>query len=50
LRELMKKWLLLAIVVTLLSGCSWRSVMKWIDSMEWERDDEIIRVVDIFVK
>jgi hypothetical protein len=34
----------------LLSGCSWNKVMKWIDQMDWERDDQTIRIVDFFLK
>ncbi len=36
----MKKWLLVALTLAMLSGCSWNKVWKWIDEMEWERDDQ----------
>jgi len=44
----MKKLLLVALAILLLSGCSLNKVKKWIDEMEWERDDEAVRIVDIF--
>jgi uncharacterized lipoprotein len=46
----MKKLLLLALAVLLLSGCSTSKVWKWIDGMDWERDDQTIRVVDFFIR
>ncbi len=46
----MKKWLLIALTLVILSGCSWNKVWKWIDEMEFERDDQTVRIVDIFTK
>ncbi len=46
----MKKLLLMILVTLMLSGCSWHKVKKWIDEMEWERDDQTVRVVDIFLR
>jgi hypothetical protein len=46
----MKKWLLIALTLAILSGCSWNKVWKWIDEMEYERDDKTVRIVDIFIK
>lgn len=46
----MRKWLLLLIAILLLSGCSFRQVWKWWDNLEWERDDQTIRIVDLFIK
>ncbi len=30
--------------------CSFNTVKKWIDKMDWERDDETIRIVDFFLR
>ena len=46
----MKKWLLVALTLVMLSGCSWNQVWKWIDEMEWERDDQTVRMIDIFMR
>jgi hypothetical protein len=46
----MKRWILVALLVISLSGCSWDKVIKWIDEMDWERDDQIVHVTDILVK
>ena len=46
----MKKWLLIALTLVILSGCSWNKFWKWIDEMEYERDDKTVRIVDIFTK
>ncbi|MGO9566530.1 MAG: lipoprotein [Desulfomonilaceae bacterium] len=46
----MKKWLLIALILVILSGCSWNQVWKWIDEMDYERDDQTVRIVDIFIK
>ncbi|MEJ2716231.1 MAG: hypothetical protein P8182_03700 [Deltaproteobacteria bacterium] len=45
-----KKWMVILIVFLLLSGCSWNKVIKWFDEMEVERNDETIRVIDIFIR
>lgn len=44
-RHVMKKWLLVVIALLMLSGCSWNKVLKWIDEMEWERDDQTVRIL-----
>jgi len=46
----MKKWLLVVIALLMLSGCSWSKVWKWIDEMEWERDDQTVRIVDFLIR
>jgi hypothetical protein len=46
----MKKWVLMVIAVLIMSGCSWNKMWKWIDEMEWEREDQTIRIVDILMK
>jgi hypothetical protein len=38
------------LAVLLLSSCSWNKVMKWIDQVDWERDDQTIRIVDFFLR
>ncbi len=47
MKKTTKKLVILAVAVTLLSGCSWRKAWKWFEEMEWEREDEIVRVVDV---
>ncbi len=46
----MKKWLALIALLIILSGCSWQKTKKWLDGLEWERDDQTIRVVDILIR
>ncbi|MBI5572453.1 MAG: membrane lipoprotein lipid attachment site-containing protein [Desulfomonile tiedjei] len=46
----MKKLLLAALVMFLLSGCSINKIWKWVDEMEWERDDQTIRIVDFLIR
>lgn len=46
----MKKWIAIVLVLMSLSGCSWQKTMKWLDELNWERDDETIRIVDIFLR
>jgi len=46
----MRKWLLLLIAILLLSGCSFRQAWKWLDNMDWERDDQTIRIVHFLVR
>jgi hypothetical protein len=46
----MKKLLLVALAVLFLSGCSVSQAWKWIDEMDWEREDQTIRIVDFFVR
>jgi len=47
---IMKKWLLVALIVLFLSGCAFDSVWKWIDEMDFERDDQTINIVRFIVK
>jgi hypothetical protein len=49
-RHLMKKCFLVAIAFLLLSGCSWSKAWKWIDEMDWERDDQTVRIVDFLIR
>jgi hypothetical protein len=44
----MKKWIAIALTALILSGCSLKSIRKWFDEMEWERDDQIIKITDIW--
>lgn len=44
----MKKLLVVALATLILSGCSLNKIKKWIDEMEYEREDETVRIVDIF--
>ncbi|MGO9122824.1 MAG: hypothetical protein ACLQPD_35045 [Desulfomonilaceae bacterium] len=46
----MKKWLLVALTILFLSGCAFDSVWKWIDEMDFERDDQTINIVRFIVK
>ncbi|AFM24371.1 Prokaryotic membrane lipoprotein lipid attachment site [Desulfomonile tiedjei] len=46
----MKKWLVLALALIMISGCSTKKIWKWIDEMEWERDDQTIRIMDFLPK
>jgi uncharacterized protein YcfL len=46
----MKKWLLIALTLLMLSGCAWNKVWKWINDMDYERDDQTVRIVDIFIR
>jgi hypothetical protein len=46
----MKRLLLAMLVLLFLSGCSVNSLWKWIDEMEWEREDQTIRVTDFFLR
>ena len=46
----MKKWLLIIVATFLIASCSFERAVKWIQDMDWERDDQTIRIVNIFVK
>jgi len=46
----MKKWLLVALILLLVSGCSFSKVWKWIDEMDWEPDDKTIKVIQILIR
>lgn len=46
----MKKWLLVALAVMLLSGCSWNKVKKWFEDMDWEPEDQTIRIERTFIR
>ena len=43
----MRKLIVVLLIVSMLSGCSWKKVMKWIDEIKWERDDEIVHIIDV---
>jgi len=45
----MKKWIAIIFVLMFLSGCSWQKAMKWFDDLQWERENETIRIVNIFL-
>ncbi|MEW6137649.1 MAG: lipoprotein [Thermodesulfobacteriota bacterium] len=46
----MKKWLIIALALMFLSGCSFSKFWKWFDEMEWERDDETVKIVRFLLK
>ncbi len=46
----MKKWLLIIIATFLITSCSFERAVKWIQDMDWERDDQTIRIVNMFIK
>lgn len=46
----MKKWLLVTLAVLLISGCSLSKFWKWVDEMEWEREDQTIKVMRILIR
>jgi hypothetical protein len=46
----MKKWIALALLVLLLSGCSFSRVWKFFDEMDYERDDKTIQIVHFLIK
>ncbi len=46
----MRKWLVVALMLLMLSGCSWDKVKKWFDETEWERSDQTIRIVDYLLR
>ncbi|MFA6224319.1 MAG: hypothetical protein WC647_18620 [Desulfomonilaceae bacterium] len=46
----MKKWFLILIATFLIASCSFNRAWKWIEDVDWERDDQTIRIVDIFFK
>jgi uncharacterized lipoprotein YajG len=46
----MKKWLVILLATFLIAGCSFSRAWKWIEEMDWERDDQTIKIVDIFFK
>jgi hypothetical protein len=46
----MKRWMALAFLLLFLSGCSFSRIWKYIDEMEYERDDQTIRVVRFLMK
>ena len=48
-----RKWMavvLVMVVILAASGCSFHKVRKWFEKLEWEKDDETVRIVDLFVK
>jgi hypothetical protein len=49
-RDAVKKWIVTGLVLLILGGCSWKSVRDWMDKVEWERSDETIRIIDIFIR
>lgn len=46
----MKKWLIIALCTLLLTGCSWNKILRWFENLEFEREDQTVRIVDIFFR
>jgi hypothetical protein len=46
----MKKWLIVLLALLMLSGCALNKVWKWIDEMDWERDDQTVHVTDFLIR
>jgi hypothetical protein len=46
----MKKLIALALLVLLLSGCSFSRVWKFFDEMDYERDDKTIQIVHLLIR
>jgi hypothetical protein len=46
----MRRWLVVALIALILSGCSWDKFTKWLDQYEWERPDKTIHIVDFLLK
>jgi hypothetical protein len=46
----MKKWIVIGLLLLMISGCSWQKVYKWINEMEFEREDETIRSFIPFIR
>jgi hypothetical protein len=46
----MKKWLIALIVLVTLSGCSFSKAWKWFEELEWERDDQTVRIVEFLLR
>ncbi|MCL5124865.1 MAG: hypothetical protein M1511_10285 [Deltaproteobacteria bacterium] len=46
----MQKWLLIIVATFLIMGCSFERAVKWIENIDWERDDQTIKIVHIFFK
>ncbi len=49
-RIAMKKLAFVALICLLFSGCSLSKAWKWFDEMEWERDDQTIKIIELFMK
>ena len=49
-RLLMRKLILIALVTLFLSGCSLSRAWKWFDEMEWERDDQTVKIIELFIR
>jgi len=45
-RKIMKKFFLMALVSLILAGCSLSKAWNWMDKMDWERDDQTVKVED----
>ncbi len=41
----MKRWIIVALMLIVLTSCSFNRVWKWIDEMEWEREDQTIKIM-----
>ncbi|MFH1114148.1 MAG: hypothetical protein V1792_09530 [Pseudomonadota bacterium] len=45
-----KKWILIALAVLMFSGCSLNKMWRWIDEMDWEREDQTIRIMRYLIR
>ncbi|MGC8602672.1 MAG: hypothetical protein ACP5VS_03165 [Desulfomonilaceae bacterium] len=46
----MKKWLLVIVVTFLVASCSFERAVKWIEDIDWERDDQTIKMSHILLR
>ncbi len=46
----MKKLLVIALATLFLSGCALSKAWKWFDEMEWERDDQTVKIIELFIR
>jgi hypothetical protein len=46
----MKKLVILVLATVFLSGCSLSKAWKWFDEMDWERDDQTVRIIELFIR
>ncbi len=46
----MKKFAAICLLALLLGGCSAKKIWDWMDKMDWERDDQTVKMLDMVVK
>jgi hypothetical protein len=46
----MKKWIVICLLLFLTAGCSAKKIWNWMDKMDWERDDQTVHTLDLFIK